>query len=128
MAFKKVLVFDDNLLNQATLRDALAEAGYDAETVENLEGYEKAIQWWRPDAVVMEINLPRADAARLIADLRARGSAIPVVLMSAAATTTLGPLVEQVGADGAASTLDGMRAVVDTLDILKQTRPDLGGA
>lgn len=125
-AFDKVLVLDDNAFNRALLKDVLEDGGFDAETVADLDGFKKALEWWHPDALLVDVNMPGKGGPEVVKEIRAMASAPPVVLISAMADASLQQLAEQCGADGHFSTLQGMKGVVEV--ILEVTGKGAGGS
>jgi DNA-binding response OmpR family regulator len=113
--FDKVLVLDDNAFNRALLKDVLEEGGFDAETVADLDGFEKALEWWHPDVLLVDVNMPGKSGTDVVKEVRALASAPPVVLISAMSDASLKQLATQCGADGHFSTLQGMKGIIDVV-------------
>ena len=111
----KVLVLDDNAFNRALLVDVLEDGGFDTEAVANLEAFDKALAWWHPQAVVVDVNMPGKSGLEIVAELGAHESGPPVVLMSAMADSSLAQLAQQCGAHGHFSTLNGMKGIVEVI-------------
>ncbi|MEN8218004.1 MAG: ATP-binding protein [Pseudomonadota bacterium] len=66
----KILVVDDNLNNQAVLVDLLSPLGFNVNQANNgPEGLEKAIKW-QPDAIIVDLIMPKMDGFELIRQLR----------------------------------------------------------
>ena len=80
-----ILIVDDdeNLRRAATLR--LNAAGYATDVATNgEEGLEK-VRTSSPDAILLDVRMPRKDGLAMLADLRAdeTGREIPVIMVSA---------------------------------------------
>lgn len=68
---QRILVVEDTDDNRRILRDLLVSAGFDlAEATDGIAGLELA-QTFRPDLIVMDIQLPRLDGYELARALRA---------------------------------------------------------
>lgn len=85
MAKPRILVVDDDrdVALGASIR--LRAAGYDVSTAsDGIEGVERAVAD-PPDAIVLDIRMPRRDGFSVLADLRGRKetSHVPVVVLSA---------------------------------------------
>jgi CheY-like chemotaxis protein len=84
-AVKKILVVEDDPVNQMILADFLAANGYDTVTAstgpEGIERFERDA----PDLVLVDIQLPRKNGFELLRDIKGRpeGKATPILLMSA---------------------------------------------
>ena len=64
----KVLIVDDALFMRQVLKDILRSNGIDGEILEASDGMEgvKAFQQHKPDLVIMDINMPRADGIQAV--------------------------------------------------------------
>lgn len=64
----KVLIVDDALFMRQVLKDILRSNGIDCEILEASDGVEgvKAFQQHKPDLVIMDINMPRADGIQAL--------------------------------------------------------------
>lgn len=82
---KKILVVEDDPVNQMILADFLAANGYETITAstgpEGIERFEQD----RPDLLLVDIQLPRKNGFELLRDIKGRpdGAATPILLMSA---------------------------------------------
>jgi len=75
----RVLVAEDNVINQLILKDQLEALGC---TVELVSDGQEALQRWRPerfDVVLTDINMPRMNGYQLAAELRRRGCLQPII-------------------------------------------------
>jgi CheY-like chemotaxis protein len=82
---KKILVVEDDPVNQMILSDFLAANGYDTVAAssgpEGLERFERDA----PDLLLVDIQLPRKNGFELLREIKGRpeGKATPILLMSA---------------------------------------------
>jgi CheY-like chemotaxis protein len=82
---KKILVVEDDPVNQMILSDFLAANGYDTVAAssgpEGIERFERDC----PDLMLVDIQLPRKNGFELLREIKGspRGRATPVLLMSA---------------------------------------------
>lgn len=112
----KVLLLDDNALTRQLAGDLLEAEGFDAETVEDAAGLQKALEWWNPDVIVVDLNLPGRSGADIIRELRAAApDGPPAVLMSATAEGPLAALAEGCGAAASFSTLAGLSGLLEVV-------------
>ena len=81
---KKILVVEDDPVNQMILTDFLAANGY--QTVAAASGPEGIERFDRdaPDLCLVDVQLPRKNGFELVREIKGRGRAVPVLLMSAA--------------------------------------------
>lgn len=86
-AVPRVLVVDDDELVRVVVVAVLKEAGYDVESARNGEEALQVIAGRTPfHMVLLDVQMPVLDGWAMIRELRARGDATPVVMMSAHAT------------------------------------------
>lgn len=111
----KVLVLDDNRYAREVLKHLLAGAGFDAETVADVEAFEKALAWWKPTSVVIDAAMRGESGVTLAQRVKVERPDIPVVLTSAMPKDSLARLAAECGADECLSTLEGYTGVVDAL-------------
>jgi CheY-like chemotaxis protein len=79
-----VLVVEDEPVIRELMAILLEDEGYAvSQAVDGLAALEM-LEQHRIDLVLSDVKMPRLDGASLVHQLRARGDAIPVVLMSAA--------------------------------------------
>lgn len=82
---KKILVVEDDPVNQMILSDFLAANGY--ETVAASSGPEGIERFERdaPDLLLVDVQLPRKNGFELVREIKGRttGKNIPILLMSA---------------------------------------------
>jgi two-component system phosphate regulon response regulator PhoB len=82
---KKILVVEDDPVNQTILLDFLAANGYDtlgaSSGPEGIERFERDA----PDLLLVDVQLPRKNGFELLHEIKSRpnGKATPILLMSA---------------------------------------------
>jgi CheY-like chemotaxis protein len=80
---KKILVVEDDPVNQMILTDFLAANGYQTVAAssgpEGIERYDREA----PDLCLVDVQLPRKNGFELVREIKGRGSRTPVLLMSA---------------------------------------------
>lgn len=111
----KVLVLDDNRLDREVLRRTLVDAGFDAETVADIESFEKALTWWKPSSVVVDAAMRGESGVEIARRVKDLFPAIPIVLTCAMPKDSLERLRIECGAEECLSTLEGYTGVVDCL-------------
>jgi CheY-like chemotaxis protein len=83
---KKILVVEDDPVNQMILTDFLAANGYTTVAAssgpEGIERFERDV----PDLCLVDVQLPRKNGFELVREIKSRAAATPVVLMSAVYT------------------------------------------
>src|SRR5208283_237149 len=79
----RVLVVDDDADVLASLERGLRLSGFEVATaVDGAEALRSATET-RPDAIVLDINMPVLDGVSVVTALRARKTAVPVGVLSA---------------------------------------------
>ena len=80
---KKILVVEDDPVNQQILVDFLAANGYETVAAstgpEGIDRFERD----RPDLCLVDVQLPRKSGFELVSEIKSRGATTPVLLMSA---------------------------------------------
>jgi two-component system, OmpR family, response regulator MprA len=80
----RVLVVDDERAVRDSLRRALELEGYDVElAADGEEALERLAQNGEPDAVVLDILMPRMDGLEVCRRLRREGHSLPVLMLTA---------------------------------------------
>ena len=77
-----LVVEDDSLLGDA-LRSGLKQRGFDVDWLQDGIAAELALRTGNFAAVVLDLGLPRLDGLRLLGKERAKGSKIPVLVLTA---------------------------------------------
>lgn len=83
MGRNHILVVDDEQSIRELLVDVLTEEGYDVECASDGREALDAIVRTSPRLMLLDLHMPLMDGRGLIASLRARGIAVPIVLVSA---------------------------------------------
>lgn len=83
---KKILVVEDDPVNQMILMDFLAANGY--QTIAAATGPEGIAEFDRsaPDLCLVDVQLPRKNGFELVREMKSRGTSTPILLMSAVYT------------------------------------------
>lgn len=83
---KRVLVVDDEPTIRDLVAEALREAGFETETAANGVEALTRMQRWRPDAIVLDLMMPRLDGTGFteLMRLNPRFADVPVLLVTAA--------------------------------------------
>jgi len=79
----RILVADDDLAVRESLRRSLTFNGYDVTTVSDGSQALDSIGVERPDAVILDINMPTIDGLEACRRLRAAGDDLPVLMLTA---------------------------------------------
>jgi DNA-binding response OmpR family regulator len=83
---KKILVVEDDPVNQMILIDFLAANGYETMAAssgpEGIERFDRDV----PDLCLVDVQLPRKNGFELTREMKSRGRTTPVLLMSAVYT------------------------------------------
>jgi DNA-binding response OmpR family regulator len=96
---KRILVIEDEPQMLLGLRDNLELEGYEVATAaDGDEGLQKAASF-QPDLVILDVMLPRKNGFDVCRELRARGTATPVVMLTARSQETDKVLGLELGAD-----------------------------
>ena len=80
---KKILVVEDDPVNQMILTDFLAANGY--ETIAASSGPDGVERYNRdaPDLCLVDVQLPRKNGFEVVREIKSRGMTTPILLMSA---------------------------------------------
>lgn len=79
----RVLVADDDYAIRSLIIDQLASAQHEVMGVGDVEGVQTALTDWRPDVVVLDLNLPDGDGLELCRQLRAQGEDVAIIMVTA---------------------------------------------
>jgi two-component system phosphate regulon response regulator OmpR len=80
---QKVLVVDDDLRLRDLLKRYLTEQGFAADTVADAPAMDRQLQRVRYDLMVLDLMLPGEDGLAICRRLRAAGSALAVIMLTA---------------------------------------------
>jgi len=83
---KRVLVVDDEPTIREIVADAFRESDFDVETAANGAKALEVVRRWLPDAIVLDLMMPRLDGTGFAAllKLNPRLAGVPVLLVTAA--------------------------------------------
>ncbi len=91
-----ILIVDDEPELRETLASFLTDQSYSIETAATGEEALACIERQRPTLIVLDIHLPGMDGRAFTAELRARGSDVPIVVITGAAEAR--QAAEEIGA------------------------------
>jgi CheY-like chemotaxis protein len=100
---RRTVVVEDDAPTRELLVELLAEEGYEVRSAaDGLEGLE-LLTAWRPDVVLLDVLMPRADAAAFRAAQSCMPALrdVPIVLLSASRADELVELAQRLGAAAA---------------------------
>src|SRR5689334_17998551 len=80
---KRVLVVDDEENLRLVVRSFLRRDGYEVEVASGGEEALKLIETFGPDVILTDVRMPKMGGLDLLATLKAKGSEITVIVMSA---------------------------------------------
>jgi two-component system response regulator MprA len=79
----KILVVDDDRAVRDALRRVLTLAGYEVECAEDGDAALAAVSRRLPDAVVLDIAMPRVDGIEVCRRVRSNGDRVPILMLTA---------------------------------------------
>ncbi|HUO01801.1 MAG TPA: response regulator transcription factor [Rhizomicrobium sp.] len=79
----RLLVVEDNAKLSELLAQGLAQAGFESDRVARLSAAEEALAATTYSAMILDLGLPDGDGRTLVTSLRAKGDAIPVLMLTA---------------------------------------------
>jgi DNA-binding response OmpR family regulator len=79
----KILLVEDDLRLCSRLRDDLSRRGYAVDTADNGVDAERLGTEWPYAAVILDLGLPRRSGLEVLRNWRARGNAVPVLILTA---------------------------------------------
>ena len=83
----RLLVVEDNDQLADLICRGLKAAGFDSDRAARIAEAEDAIQASRYGAMIVDLGLPDGDGRNLVSNLRAKGDATPVLMLTARGTT-----------------------------------------
>src|ERR1700737_1727160 len=79
----RILLAEDDAMIGASVRRGLAQDGFTVDWVQDGRAAELALAENVHDALLLDLGLPRKDGIALLSDMRRRGDARPVLIMTA---------------------------------------------
>jgi two-component system response regulator MprA len=79
----RILVVDDDHAVRESLRRSLVFNGYEVDLADNGETALKAVATHHPDAIVLDVMMPRLDGIATCRALRASGDDVPILVLTA---------------------------------------------
>jgi DNA-binding response OmpR family regulator len=79
----RLLLVEDNARFAALLTQGLTSAGFDVDVLGTATDAAEAVQTSRFDIVVLDLGLPDGDGLDVLAEMRRRGNATPVLILTA---------------------------------------------
>lgn len=80
---RRILVVDDEPSISMLIEYNLKTAGYEVHCVFDGEAVFDAIAWFRPDAIVLDLMLPRMNGIEVCRKLRNQNNLVPVIMLTA---------------------------------------------
>lgn len=80
---RKILVVDDEPSISTLLEFNLKHAGYDVHCVFDGEAVFPAVQTYRPDAIILDVMLPKMNGFEVCRSLRKQNNQVPIIMLTA---------------------------------------------
>src|SRR5688500_6041568 len=78
----RVLIVEDDAETRSTMADLLTAEGFVADqAADGAQALERLVEH-APDVIVSDLNMPGMDGMRLLEELRARSSEVPVIVVT----------------------------------------------
>jgi CheY-like chemotaxis protein len=125
LVYKKVLILDASEMNRKHLRELFLSGQYETESVADLNGLRKTLDWWQPNLIVVELQLASHACAEIFREVRSNQNRdIAIIVHAAMIESNLARLGEAFGADAVYSTLEGMNNIIlRTASVLSSHQP-----
>ncbi len=120
---RKILLIDDNEVSLHFVASTLREAGYDIRTATVVDGFDKLVSSWAPDAVLTDVKMPVMSGVELCQQLKSsyETAHVPVILFSSHEEDELAQMARTCEADGYLSKVNGLDRLTEELDALMQS-------
>ncbi|HET8796216.1 MAG TPA: sigma-54 dependent transcriptional regulator [Thermoanaerobaculia bacterium] len=96
---ERILIVEDQPRLRIAMREFLESKGFDVEDVESCAAAEEAFRASRPDAALLDYELPDGDALELLPKLRAIDENVPLLLLTGHGTIELAVRAMKEGAE-----------------------------
>ncbi len=122
---QKILVVEDNELNLKLFCDLLRAHGYEAEPVRDGREAVERTRAFRPDLIIMDIQMPHVSGLELIEQLKADAHLkhIPVMAVTAYAAKGDEERIRDAGAEGYVSKPISVMKFVEAVGALLELQP-----
>ncbi|HWH78944.1 MAG TPA: response regulator [Candidatus Binatus sp.] len=102
MSSESILIIDDNPANQKLARVTLALEGFITRTADNAQAAIVVLEQFRPDLILMDVQLPDMDGLELTRRFKASSTMahIPIIAMTAYAMSGDEQRIHAAGCDG----------------------------
>ena len=123
---QQILVVDDHEDTRVILRHYLEAMGYDVCEAHDGEEALATLHTTRPDAVVLDIQMPKVDGIEVLRAVRADGAlkSLPILALSAHALADEVRQIRDAGADSYISKPADPKSVVKAIrELIGQSRP-----
>jgi CheY-like chemotaxis protein len=125
---KKILIIEDDQIIANVYRNKLAVEGYQTEAALDGEGGLKLMRSFQPDAIVLDLMLPKMSGVEVIREIRSEAefSKLPIIVFS---NTYLTNLVQEAWKAGATKCISKINcSPKDFLDLVRHTVGDSGAS
>jgi CheY-like chemotaxis protein/anti-sigma regulatory factor (Ser/Thr protein kinase) len=96
----KALIVEDSLTQAILLRQRLARSGFEVRMAKHGAEALEQIERELPSVILTDLDMPEMDGLELVKRLRAQGTAVPVILMTAKGSEEIAVQALQAGASG----------------------------
>ena len=113
----RVIIVDDHGDTRAGYAEFLTAFGFDVRTAGDAEELRSVMHEWRPDALVLDLQLPRTDGWQITREIKSdpRTDDIAVIVVSACVLPTERAAAEEAGCDAFIGKPCDPAAIVDEL-------------
>jgi len=117
MFMARVIIVDDHGDTRAGYAEFLAEFGFDVRTAGDAEELRREMRDWRPDALVLDLQLPRTDGWQITREIKSDSETcgIAVIVVSACVLPAERAAAELAGCDAFISKPCDPMAIVSEL-------------
>ena len=100
-AMARVIIVDDHGDTRAGYAEFLSAFGFDVRTAQDAEELREVMRTWAPDAIVLDLQLPRTDGWQVTREIKSDPATrhIAVIVVSACVLPTERAAAEEAGSD-----------------------------